>query len=50
LKPGFRFIHLWRIELAGDIRHAEELIIAHNTVGNLEGWRPAVKTREFVDK
>jgi len=24
--------------------------IAHSTVGNLEGWRLAVKTREFMGK
>jgi hypothetical protein len=46
----FRFIHLWRMKLAEDIRHAEELMTAHNTVGSLEGWRPAVERREFMGK
>jgi hypothetical protein len=50
MELDFRLIHLWRMKLAGDIRHAEELMFALNTVGNLEGWRPAVTTREFAGK
>jgi len=50
MELDFRFIKEWKMKLAGDIRHAEELMFAHNTVGNLEEWRPALKTREFVDK
>jgi hypothetical protein len=38
------------MKLAGDTRHAEEPVTAQNNVGSLKGWKPAVKTREYMGK